>query len=81
MTTMPQPQPTEAPGEDQPVVVGGASQHMTITVRDSCFGYEPQTFSITPKDPAVPFKEVVITDGAREVFRWQLSEDWKVTVG
>jgi hypothetical protein len=68
-----------APGEDQPVIVHGASQHMTVEVRDSSAGY-PQTFSITPKDPAVPFKEIVIMDGATEVIRWPLSEDWKVTI-
>jgi hypothetical protein len=70
-----------APGEDQPVIVHGASQHMTVQVRNSSAGYEPQTFSITPKDPAAPFKEVVIMSGAEEVIRWPLSEDWKVTIG
>lgn len=70
-----------APGEDQPVVVGGAGNHMTVTVRDSSAGYEPQTFSITPKDPAVPFKEVVIMDGANVAVRWPLSADWTVTIG
>jgi hypothetical protein len=68
------------PGEDQPIVAGGASHHITVTVRDSSAGY-PQTFSITPKDPAVPFKEIVITDGAKEVIRWPLSDDWKITIG
>lgn len=69
-----------AAGEDQPVIVHGASQHMTVQVRDSAAGY-PQTFSITPKDPAAPFKEVVITSGANTIIRWPLSDDWKVTIG
>lgn len=70
-----------ASGEDQPIVASGASHHITVTVRDSSAGYQSQTFSITPKDPAVPFKEVVIMDGAKEVIRWSLSEDWKVMIG
>lgn len=78
---MSQPEPTINPGEDQPVVVGGAAHHITVQVRDPSAGYQPQTFSLAPKDPTVPFKEIVIMDGAIEVIRWPLSDDWKVTIG
>ena len=74
---MPPPEPA-VPGEDQPITAGGGPHHITVHVRDPSAG--DQTFSITPKDPAVPFKEIVIMDGANEVIRWPLSEDWKVTI-
>jgi hypothetical protein len=67
------------PGEDQPVVASGGPNHITVQVSDTP-GYPPKSFSLTPIDPAVPFKEIVITDGAKEVFRWALSEDWKITI-
>jgi hypothetical protein len=67
-------------GEDQPIVVGGARHMITVQFRDSSAGNQPRTFSITPEDPAVPFKEIVITDGVSEVIRWPLSEDWKITI-
>lgn len=69
-----------APGEDQPVLVGGGGpHHISVQISDSA-GCPAQTFSLTPKDPAVPFKEIVITDGAKEVIRWRLSDDWKITI-
>jgi hypothetical protein len=68
------------PGEDQPIVAGGASHHITLTVRGSSARSKPKTFSLTPKDPAVPFKEIVIMDGAKEVIRWPLSKKWKLII-
>jgi hypothetical protein len=68
------------PGEDRPVVVGGGSHHITVEIPDASSGYPPQTFSLAPKDPAVPFKEIVITSGAKQIIRWKLSKNWKITI-
>ena len=70
-----------SPGEDQPIIVNGASHHITVKVRGSSARSKPKTFSITPKDPAVPFKEIVIKSGAKVIKRWPLSKNWKVTIG
>jgi hypothetical protein len=64
---------------DQPIVVGGP--HMiTVQLPDRSPDYPAQNFTIAPKDPAVPFKHIVITDGTTEVVRWPLSADWKITI-
>lgn len=69
-----------AAGEDRPIVVGGGPHHITVQLPDPTSSSLPQEFSVAPKDPAIPFKEIVITDGANEVFRWPLSDGWKITI-
>jgi hypothetical protein len=66
------------PGEDEPIVVGGP--HM-ITVQLPDRLHNPaRNFSIAPKDPKVPFKEIVIMEGAKEVFRRPLTKEWTITI-
>lgn len=66
-------------GGDQPIIVGGP--HMiTVQLPERSPEYPGGKFSIAPEDPAIPFKTIVVTDGAKEVFRWELSEDWKITI-
>lgn len=72
------PQEDIAPTGDRPIVVGG-SHMITVQLPDHC-DYPAQSFSIAPKDPAVPFKHLAIVDGTTEIFRWELSEDWKITI-
>ena len=67
-------------GEDRPIVVGGGPHHITVQLPDTTSNNPTQNFSLAPNDPAVPFKEIVITDGAAEVFRWPLSEEWTITI-
>ena len=76
---MSQTEPTINPGEDRPIIVGGGPQMITVQIPDSAAG-KPRTFSVAPKDPAVPFKEIIITEGASEVFRVTLQEEWKITI-
>lgn len=66
--------------EDRPVIVGGAPHMITVQFRDSSADNQRRTFTVTPVDPDVPFKAIVITDGPREVFRFSLTEDWKITI-
>lgn len=77
---MSQPEAVFVPGEDQPIIVGGGARHITVQVRDPSSRRHPRILSATPRNPAVPFKELVITNGVNEVFRWQLSEEWKITI-
>ncbi len=65
---------------DEPIVASGGPHMITVQLPDHSADNTGGNFSIAPKDPAVPFKEIVITDGAAEVFRWPLSEDWKITI-
>jgi hypothetical protein len=69
-------------GEDPPIIVVGGPQMIDVEIRRSSGRSSalPEKFSVAPHDPAVPFKTIVITDGAEEVFRWPLSEDWKITI-
>jgi hypothetical protein len=67
-------------GEDQPIIVGGGPNMITVQVRDCSAGSRQRTFSVAPEDPAVPFKEIVVTDGTNEIFRWSLSEEWKIAI-
>jgi hypothetical protein len=66
--------------EDRPIIVGGAAHHITVQLPNYSGGDQPQTFSLTPNDPAVPFKSIVITDGPKEIFRWPLSDEWKIII-
>jgi hypothetical protein len=77
---MSQPEATVNPGEDRPIIVGGGPQMITVDIPDSSANGQRRTISIAPKDPAVPFREIVITEGTSEVFRFPLSGEWKVTI-
>ena len=66
--------------EDRPIIVGGGPHHITVQLPDPTPNYPAKEFSLAPKDPAVPFKQIVITEGANEIFRWDLADDWKITI-
>ena len=75
------------PAGDRPIIVGGGPLHITMQLphpseekRSKKQDYGPKSFSLVPKDPAVPFKEILLTNGDKEVLRWPLSENWKITI-
>lgn len=77
---MSQPQQEIAPGEDRPIIVGGGPQMITVQLPGTSADKSARTFTFAPKDAKVPFKEIVITAGAREVIRFPLTEEWKITI-
>lgn len=77
---MSQPQEEIAPAGDRPIVIGGGPHMITVQLPGSPVGQAARNFSLVPKDPNVPFREIVITAGASEVIRWPLSDEWKITI-
>ena len=77
---MSQPQEELAPAGDRPIVIGGGPHMITVQLPGNPADQTARNFSLVPKDPAVPFKEIVITAGASEIIRWPLTEEWKITI-
>lgn len=69
-----------AESEDRPIIVGGGPHMINVELPRSSKNAQPGKFSIEPDDPGKPFKEIVVSDGAKEVLRWPLSQDWKIEI-
>jgi hypothetical protein len=77
---MSQPQEELAPSGDRPIVIGGGPQMITVQLPGTAADKSIRTFTLAPKDPTDPFKQIVITAGASEVIRFPLTEEWKITI-
>jgi len=77
---MSQPQEEIALAGDRPIVIGGGPQMITVQLPGTPTDKSARTFTLAPKDPKIPFKEIVITAGASEVIRFPLTEQWKITI-
>jgi len=66
--------------EDIPIIVHGGPQMINVEIRRSSVNQAPpETFSLEPNDPAVPFQQIVISNGA-EVQRWNLDKTWRIEI-
>ena len=69
------------PAEDRPVVVGGASQMITIQLPPSFKNTEKGKFEGAPTDSAKPFKSLVVMKGGQKVLDINpLDVEWTVTI-
>lgn len=69
-----------ADSEDRPIIIVGGPHMINVELPRSSRNAQPGKFSIEPEDPNVPFKEIVVWDGAKEVLRWPLSQEWKIEI-
>jgi hypothetical protein len=69
-----------AAGEDRPIVVGGASQMITIQLPPSFKNTAKGKFEVAPKDSATPFKSIVVMKGGTKEFEMSLDVEWTITI-
>ena len=67
--------------EDIPIIVHGGPQMINVEIRrPSVSQAGPERFSLEPEDPAVPFKQIVLSNGNEVVMKWDLSPNWKIEI-
>ncbi len=70
-----------AESEDRPIIIVGGPQMINVELpRSSKNNPQPGKFSIKPDDPGMPFQEIVVWDGEKELLRWPLSKNWKIEI-